>query len=177
MNKSIDRIRLISLFTYICSLFCSSCTSMLMQEGERPWALRGELKSKVDSTYGPPTVSGRRFSELDTKILKKTNSYSSCTSYTRFGVYDIRGPFPEHDTTKSLEALYYSVFTFGAAELIMLPPTIIDRTYHMTQTKPFLFLFDRNDRALCVTPASANILNVIQSHNATKANTTSHPKK
>ena len=151
-------------------LLCSSCTSTLMEKGERPWRLHGASKSTVDDAYGAPSAFGHRFPYLDATLEAQGNLRPSWGNYVHYGLYDIRGPFPEPDTTKSLEALYASVFTLGLAEIVMLPPTAIGKFIQRDQTRPFIFLYDGTDVALCIVPASTNMLSVIENRDKNSAN-------
>ena len=125
MMKQLPRALVVTTLALLSMLICSSCTSMLMDSGQRPWELYGQPKSAVTDTYGQPVLSGQKHEQLDQALQTQRHLRSSWTSYSHYGIHRIRGPFPEPDVTKSLEALYASVCTLGLAEIVMLPPTAI----------------------------------------------------
>ena len=144
-------------------LICTSCTSLLMDSGKRPWKSRGIDRDSAHRQYGKPTQSGiwddRLWAALESEGYRpQTNTLSF------FELYQIRGPFPEPDETKSLEALYISAFTLGLAEIVMLPPTAIGKICQHWQRRPFLFLYNNDDIAVSIGSVSTNIIDSLNSH-------------
>lgn len=140
-------------------LICSSCTSMLMDSGKRPGEMTGKARVIVDAEYGKPIVFGHEKTFADQAEIQKVKK-PNLPPFEWYGIYNIHGPFPEPDVTKSLEALYASVFTLGLAEIVMFPPTLISKIQQRSEKRQFVFLFNTEEIAIFIFEVSQNLKHI-----------------
>ena len=108
-----------------------------------------------------PEAFGQRREAMDKALMIDGRLRTSWKEYDTYELYQIRGPFPTDDTTKSIEALYISVFTLGLAEIVMLPPTAIIHLCQNWQKRPFVFLYNSSEIVVGVASASTGILDAV----------------
>jgi len=134
-----------------------------MDAGKRPWQAKGNSIHEAREEYGPAIIHGNKAEWFDDVLF----DYRSAYFYDKYQSYDlflIRGPFPEPDVTVQLSAVYFSLFTLGLAEIIMFPPTLIDKTIDCFQDEPFLFLYNAEQSLISVEHIPEDIFIELMQH-------------
>lgn len=128
----------------------TSCTSLIMDKGVKPWSANGQTREWVRTTYGQPIRQGPAEEALAIKISPTTAWGELNGRFADYEVIPIRGPFAEPDVTKQLKMLYAAAFTLGISELVTFPAELLKRGVQKIDRKQFLFLYDSNSIVTCV---------------------------
>ena len=128
----------------------TSCTSLIMDKGVRPWSANGKTREWVRDAYGQPIRQGPAEEALLIKISPTTAWGELGGQFANYEVIPLRGPFAEPDVTKQLEMLYIAAFTLGLSEIVTFPVELLKRGLQRIDRKQFLFLYGSNSTVTCV---------------------------
>ena len=158
MSNLLDKftVTALGLSAAVAACLFTSCTSLIMDKGVRPWSAYGKTREWVRDAYGQPIRQGSAEEALAIKISPTTAWGELGGQFNSYEVIPLRGPYAEPDVTKQLEMLYAAAFTLGLSEIVTFPVELLKRGLQWIDRKQFLFLYGSNSTVICVCDMEYN---------------------